>query len=308
MRRPLPGELSIIKPSQETADRLTRLRPYIRQSGNNVRPQWHIGSRKLLDYLLVVILSGRGHFKVGETSFTVGPDSVIWIPPDTVHSMSGEDGMHLMYIHFDLIYDPARSHWNAIIPPDTLDLSEYSEIIHPLLEDSVIDKWSGLLDIKEPQKLYQVLRNICLSHRNQANELVLSGMMLELIAGMCAELERANSSDNIDSRVRKAMEWLNCNDTRPFDLHKVSREAGLSASHLRKLFREACGISPRKFHQRCRIARAGQLLIYSDLTVSETAEQLGFGSIYSFSRMFKQETGVSPQQFKTGKYGTTILS
>lgn len=282
------------------------LRPYIRQSGNHVRPKWHIGNRKLFDYLMVVILSGHGLFKVGDETFTVGPDNIIWIPPDTLHDMRGDAGMHLIYIHFDLIYDPKRSHWNALIPPGTLDLSDYPETIHPAVKDQVIGKWRGRLDIKDPQKLYPLMRNICLSHRNQANELVLSGMMLELIAGMCNSFEGTNSPESIDPRIRLAMECLNRIDTEPFDLKKVSRVSGLSASHLRKLFRETCGISPREFHQRCRIARAGELLIYSDLTVSETAERLGYGSIYSFSRMFKQVTGVSPQQFKTGKYGTTI--
>ena len=169
MRRPLPGELSIIKPSQETASRMTTLRPYVRQSGNHVRPKWHIGNRKLLDYLMVAILSGSGRFTVGDKTFSVGPDNVIWIPPDTVHEMRGDAGMHLIYIHFDLIYAPERSHWNAFIPPGTLDLSEYAETMHPQVKDPVIGKWCGRLDIKEPQKLYPLLRNICLALKMSSN-------------------------------------------------------------------------------------------------------------------------------------------
>jgi two-component system response regulator YesN len=39
------------------------------------------------------------------------------------------------------------------------------------------------------------------------------------------------------------------------------------------------------------------LLLSGDLTVGEIAEQLGFESIFYFSRVFKAQTGVSPLAF-----------
>lgn len=299
----------MMPPEAETSARILELRPYLRQSGNQVRSKWKLGNRKLLDYLLVCIVSGTGRFSVGNAGFPVGPGSVVWIPPDTEHEMSGNADMHLMYLHFDLVYDPERSHWNASLPPGTLDLSNYQEIMHPPLKDPVISRWSGLLELKEPQKLYPLLRQICLEHRRQTScELALSGLLLQLVAELCLAVGLEEHGTGIDSRIRNAMIWLRNHDDKPFDLKKAAHQAGLSTPHFRKLFREAYNVSPREFHQRCRVARAGELLVYSDYTVSETAELLGFGSIYSFSRAFKQVTGISPQQFKSGRPGPSILS
>ncbi len=308
MHKPIPGKSFIIEPDALTARRMMELRPFIRQSGNQTRPQWHIGKRKLLDYLLVCVEHGTGRFSVGENSFQVGDGSVVWVPPDTVTEMRGNKDMQLMYLHFDLIYDPARSHWNAQIPSGTLDLSDFTDIIHPPIGDPVISQWSGLLDVKEPQKLYPLLRRICLEHcRHTSSELALCGMFLQFLAELCRATEQHDDTASIDSRIRDAATWLRTHNEQPFDLKTVARKANLSSSHFRKLFRETYGISPRDFHQRCRISRAGELLIYLDMTVSETAEILGFGSIYSFSRAFKQVTGISPHQFKTGHPASVMI-
>jgi AraC-like DNA-binding protein len=309
MNKRLPGEIFTMLPEANTSSRLVKLRPYLRQSGNQVRQRWRIRKRKLLDYMLVYIISGKGRFYVDGKGFSVGPGSITWVPPDTGHEMSGNDDMHLIYLHFDLVYDPERSHWNASLPGGTLDLSDYQDKMHPPVDDPVISQWCGLLDVGEPQKLYPLMRQICLEHRRQTScELALSGLLLQLIAALCTAVDKGENTVGADARIRKAMIWLRNHDEQPFDLRKAARQAGLSAPHFRKLFREAYGVSPRGFHQRCRIARAGELLIYSDRTVSEAAELLGYGSIYSFSRAFKQVTGISPQKFKSGRPGPSILS
>lgn len=47
-----------------------------------------------------------------------------------------------------------------------------------------------------------------------------------------------------------------------------------------------------------RLERAKTLLAYSDMSVTEVAEHLGFGSIHYFSRAFKRHHGVEPSSFR----------
>ena len=308
MRKRIPGEVFAIPLEANTARRMVEFCPFIRQSGNDIRAKWHLGKRKLLDYLMVCVVSGTGRFSVGNESFPVKTGSIIWIPPDTVHEMRGNAGIHLMYLHFDLIYDPHRSHWNASIPAGTLDLSNFKAQMHPPINDPVISQWCGLLEVQEPQNIFPLLRQICLEHRRHtSSELALSGMFLQFISELCQAINQNGDTSAIDTRIREGAIWLRNHDNQPFDLKKAARKATLSEPHFRKLFREAYGMSPREFHQRFRIARAGELLVYNDHTVSEAAELLGYSSIYSFSRAFKQVTGISPQQFKTGKPAPTIM-
>ena len=50
-----------------------------------------------------------------------------------------------------------------------------------------------------------------------------------------------------------------------------------------------------------RIERAKSLLFDEECQISEISAMLGFESIYYFSRVFKNETGVPPREWKRGK-------
>jgi AraC-like DNA-binding protein len=58
------------------------------------------------------------------------------------------------------------------------------------------------------------------------------------------------------------------------------------------------GISPRQYFLQLKVMRARELLITTDQSIKEISYQLGFDSIYYFSRFFKQKTGMSPSEFR----------
>lgn len=78
----------------------------------------------------------------------------------------------------------------------------------------------------------------------------------------------------------------------------AARQAGLSVSRLRFLFKLATGLSPKQFQLEARISRAERLLAQSLIPVGEIAEQTGFESVYHFSRQFKRMRGVSPLNYR----------
>ncbi len=51
-------------------------------------------------------------------------------------------------------------------------------------------------------------------------------------------------------------------------------------------------------HRRARIRRACELLAYSNLNVSEIAQQLGFSTVHNLSRAFRALNGVPPTTYR----------
>jgi len=87
-----------------------------------------------------------------------------------------------------------------------------------------------------------------------------------------------------------------------FTVEDLSRDCGVSASHLRFKFRETIGVSLGQYIQRLRFDRARTLLQTTILSIGEIAYQCGFTSPAVFCRSFKNEIGVSPKIFRdTGK-------
>ena len=86
-----------------------------------------------------------------------------------------------------------------------------------------------------------------------------------------------------------------------FDLDQAYQLVPLSKEYLRKIFIKEYGISPSKFLQQKRLTLAKQLLsqkIDGYSRINEIAESSGFNDLAYFCRIFKKETGVSPNQYR----------
>ncbi|MBE6729300.1 MAG: helix-turn-helix transcriptional regulator [Ruminococcaceae bacterium] len=77
----------------------------------------------------------------------------------------------------------------------------------------------------------------------------------------------------------------------------LAKYMGISEVYLRKLFARNLGVSPRQYIIESRIKKAKQLLIDTNLTVTEISEKCGFTSLYHFCRAFKERTGITPGEF-----------
>ena len=303
----IPGQKKVETPSAIEMERMRILRPYVRQSGDDMRKPWFLKMRRLLDYLLVYIPEGKGVFTVGDETFDVGNGDVIWIPPNTLHEMRGISAeMRCLYIHFDLIYEPERSHWDALIPGGATEMTGCTEKIHPPVKDPVISKWKGKLNIPNSAFLLPLMRRIYTEHRLMPHienkDMLLSGMMLELIYGLLHSARNSGEKPEPYSlKMRDAARMLLEQKEWKINIRTLSERFGLSKSHFRRLFRETHGQSPREMHIRAQISRACEMLSYTNMNISEVSAKLAFETVHSFSRAFKKRTGLSPLNYRHGK-------
>ncbi len=76
------------------------------------------------------------------------------------------------------------------------------------------------------------------------------------------------------------------------DLQMLARELGISYSTFRRLFKAVTGRAPGDYFIEMKMNRARQLL--AKKSIQEVADQLGFESVYYFSRLFKSKLGKPP--------------
>lgn len=301
MRKLIPGERFIGRADPVNTDRYEFLNPYIRQSGNDWRTPWSLKERKILDYLLVYIGSGEGEFSGLGNTFSVGPRDLIWIPPDTLYGMCGtSELMNCVYIHFDLVYDPSRSHWDACIPGGTADLSDYKELMHPTVKDSVISTWNGKLKIQNHTRIAQLMKEICVEHKRSVSipDIRLKGLMLQLLYEILSNYSSSESKEHIYyNQMQDAAGDVLDSINKP-DISYIARKYNLSTSHFRRVFREVHGESPCKMYNSNKIREACEKLCYTDMNISEIADFLGYGNVHNFSRAFSKVMKVSPSKYR----------
>lgn len=99
------------------------------------------------------------------------------------------------------------------------------------------------------------------------------------------------------AKLRTLLSYIGENYASPLSLSDLSRSVGYSPSHLRELFRTELGLSPVRYINRLRIERACALL-HEDIPIWRVAELVGFPNANYFSRLFRAELGITPQEYK----------
>ncbi|MCG7386044.1 helix-turn-helix domain-containing protein [Paenibacillus sp. ACRRY] len=79
---------------------------------------------------------------------------------------------------------------------------------------------------------------------------------------------------------------------------QMAEELNLSRSQCTKIFKEIYGISPRQYVTEKKLNHAKQLLVSTNKTIEDIADELGYHSVSHFSRQFRRGTGLSPNQFR----------
>lgn len=77
-----------------------------------------------------------------------------------------------------------------------------------------------------------------------------------------------------------------------------AKQLDCSQRTLNRICHRMLGKTAKEFLSSRVVLEAKRLLAYEVETVSEVAQQLGFGETTNFARYFKNETGITPQEFK----------
>lgn len=136
----------------------------------------------------------------------------------------------------------------------------------------------------------------------------LKGMAAELyyIAGayalMSAVIEMGNGrlpkkSTDYKSIVR-VIQYIDDNFSQTIKLAELSRLANMSATKLKKLFRQFTGCTITEYILSKKTDYASHLLADSDLSIEELAKKVGFDTVAGFSTSFKKQTGIPPSEYR----------
>lgn len=96
-------------------------------------------------------------------------------------------------------------------------------------------------------------------------------------------------------------DFLTMLDTPFLDFENVAslaEKTPYSYSRLSRIFKERTGYTIIEYLTSVKINYAKEALLYTDKTIMETAQDLGYSSISHFNRTFKKRTGVSPREYK----------
>ncbi len=86
----------------------------------------------------------------------------------------------------------------------------------------------------------------------------------------------------------------------PLDVRALAAVAHLSEAHFIRSFRATFGETPHRYLQRRRVERSMFLLRETDRSVTDVCFDVGFGSVGTFCRTFREIVGDTPSNYRQG--------
>src|ERR1051325_2547827 len=108
-----------------------------------------------------------------------------------------------------------------------------------------------------------------------------------------------NTVEDSNRRLLRARDAMDRTYAQPLDIPALARIAHVSEAHFIRTFRATFGETPHRYLQRRRVERAMFLLRETDRSVTDVCLDVGFGSLGTFSRTFRDIVGASPSDYRT---------
>lgn len=99
------------------------------------------------------------------------------------------------------------------------------------------------------------------------------------------------------SQIADAQKYIQSHIKEEIDFNKLISDSNLSPTHFRRLFKKYIGYSPREYYNYIKIKQSADMLKTGIFSVSDVAWEMGYGSVYYFSAVFKKYYKTSPSKY-----------
>ena len=246
---------------------------------------------------LYYVTEGEAQVGIGSNYYTLTPNHLYFIPAFTEHSYVCKASFSHYYIH---IYEDQQRGMRVLddysfpvevdASPTDLELIKRLCAINPFLR----------LPASNPQAYDNhpaLVGNIRLNQQRPFHDKMESRGILYIL--MSRFFKQAVLKEEVkDNRVHQTMVYIRKHLDSHLDIDMLADKACMSKDHFIRVFKRETGETPNVYITKRRLEKAELALVTSDLSIKGIAEMLGYHDYSYFNRVFKQNAGITPQQYR----------
>ena len=228
-------------------------------------------------YLIHYVLSGKETFQDGSEQYTLHAGDGFLVQPSRLvtYSADSEDPWEYCWVGFNGT-DAQRF-------LSFTDLSADSPVFHYDKDDRIQKQLEAIVDAVGSDAIHEAR---------------MTAGLLEFLATLIEEFGSSTPRKSSSYEyVQKSIRFIEFNYSRDINIDDIASNAGISRSHLYRLFMQYVSMPPNEYLIRFRINKAAALLRCDHLTVGEAAYSTGFSDQLYFSRVFKKYKGIPPSRY-----------
>ena len=127
----------------------------------------------------------------------------------------------------------------------------------------------------------------------------MKSLTMHAMYGMACTM--AQDSGNMSMLAKRARSILERRYMEPLTIPQIAKELHVSVNYLQNQFKKETGDTIRQYLTDVRIDRAKYLLRSGDGKIPDIADQVGYKDTDHFSRVFREATGITPNEYRKQK-------
>ncbi|AZA54584.1 AraC family transcriptional regulator [Chryseobacterium sp. G0201] len=240
-------------------------------------------------YEILWITNGTSGQNIDYKNYTISEDTLFFISPGQLHLFEEWENIQGYAILFtEQFFLQIFQNKNILFELSYLD--NFHE--NPFLKLKNEDKKAiePIVDL-----LYQESKS---SEKSTETIQALLLVLLRRIQKIFSAKNNQNSSKHQMVIFKQFKNLIELNFAKNLSVSDYASQLHISTHHLNTSIKTISGKTPTEIIKKRIILEAQQLLHFSELTVSQITDQLGFEDSSYFARYFKKQVGVSPLEFR----------
>ncbi len=138
----------------------------------------------------------------------------------------------------------------------------------------------------------------CSEQMVEYSETLARGALLILLSEIFKVIKLENTTSHSSDVLKEILNYCYENYTNDISLQKIADDLHLGKYYISRIFNNRLRIGFNAYINSLRIRKACEILKSGDKTITETAFAVGYNSVRSFNRCFKDVRGTSPRKYQ----------
>lgn len=232
-------------------------------------------------YEIYMLVEGENDYFINDRTYSLHKNDMVFIPPNTVHKSNYHSDKYTRY---------------------AINFTEET------LSDIIIDVLSPIFKTyiytpENPAFIKKLLAQIGAEY--DRNDTFSKGLIIGYITELVAYCERNKTADYKTSAtnpsVIRLVKYINANFSQDISRSEAAKMLKISEGHLSRLFKNNTGFGFNEYLRIIRIKNAKEYLLSTTRSVHQISADCGFSDSNYFSKIFKEDTGLSPLRYRKNK-------
>ena len=246
------------------------------------------------DHRLFYAQKGSFAVEVADRRIAMEVGGMAVLPPGVAYRLTVKSGDAEIYIvNFDFDSDHISEPVKAPVGEDVFDeASIFSRQTLPPFD--TVFSLVGAYTLESLLEEMNAAKDLEMLTRRR----VQSGLMKCLLAKASYLAAKPHRSVR-DPLIQSIKEYVNANYAMPINNSTLATEMGYHPYYLGTCFFKSEGITLHAYIESVRLAHAKELLMRSEIPISEIAQACGFAEASYFVKFFRRHTGMTPKRYRS---------